>query len=396
MNENHTHQAAGTPTPVDGYIRDLIADIQKPAPQLQWEEFFPADAKTKPQYRLLDADGNTVTLTCDIDEETYCQHTLRVVDEEGRPVMHSTEWRTAGHTSELGTLYAMVASRLQSDEPEKVKPASKYATPEQTDCFIRALLRDAQMERPLLSWKKEYHDDKVRYYSSGLKKSGSSIWLQQDYVDEDSDSYTLQYVRDDEMLLSCTETAKRAENPDCLLRELFRLVAKNDLAADNVEISLPEVNSFVAETEMRKMLERIHGQDEGGPVLVGDLFRQATLHCITHQFVLAAIDKSPGLRTNNLERQRLQRLAEHTIGAIRCTKRNPNGATFTMRATSIAFDSPGMASRIARMTSSPQRISNAYITWGTEVFADAKLPRQARINRTCVLVLMAILKDELP
>ena len=45
---------------------------------------------------------------------------------------------------------------------------------------------------------------------------------------------------------------------------------------------------------------------------------------------------------------------------------------------------------------SPQRISNAYITWREEVYADADISLQAKINRTCVLVLMAILKDELP
>ena len=48
------------------------------------------------------------------------------------------------------------------------------------------------------------------------------------------------------------------------------------------------------------------------------------------------------------------------------------------------------------MSYSPQRISNAYITWREEVFADSDIPLQAKINRTCVLVLMAMLKDELP
>jgi hypothetical protein len=48
------------------------------------------------------------------------------------------------------------------------------------------------------------------------------------------------------------------------------------------------------------------------------------------------------------------------------------------------------------MTSSAQRTSNTYTTWPQEVFADANITPQARINRTCVLLLLAMLKDELP
>lgn len=88
-------------------------------------------------------------------------------------------------------------------------------------------------------------------------------------------------------------------------------------------------------------------------------------------------------------------MAEHMVGAIRCAKREPNGATFTLRATGVAYEAPGIASRTVRMSSAPQHISNAYITW-SDIFADADISLQAKINRTCVLVLMAILKDELP
>lgn len=282
----------------------------------------------------------------------------------------------------------------KTDAPEKVEPASGFVNPEQTDCFIRALVRDAKMARPKLSWRRECHDDKVGYYSDGLSKRGS-IWLQQDYKDENSDSHTLKYVRDGKMILSCTETASLTENPDCQLRELYRLVAAKDPENYAMQVTVPEIHRFIADTETREMLERICCSRKEGPILVGDLFRQATLHCVTHQFVLAAIDKYPGLCSNPLEKCRLQRLAESTVNAIRYAKRAPNGATFTLRAMGVAYESPGIASRAVRMTSSPLRISNAYIDW-KEVFADADIPLQAKINRTCVLVLMAILKDELP
>lgn len=395
MNENHTHQTTGTETPVDNFVRNLIADIRNHVSHNVWIEMEPDDASRYPRYRFHDADGNIITLTCDMDGDICRQHTLRVVDLEGNPLMHSMEWKTADSPSELGTLYTLLRDRCSPTKPEKVEPASGFVNPKQTDCFIQALVRDAKMKRPKLAWTKETHDGKVRYYSTGLGKCQSSIWLQKDHQDENSDSYTLQYVRDGEMILSCTETASLTENPDCQLRELYHLVAKNDIQSDEVLVSVPEIHRFIADTQHREMLEHIHGEPKDKPILVGDLFRQASLHRVTHQFVMAAIDHCPGLNSNPLEKCRLQHIAEHMVGTIRCAKRAPNGATFTLRATGVAYEAPGIVSRTVRMTSSPQHISNAYITW-SDIFADADIPPQAKINRTCVLVLMAILKDELP
>lgn len=395
MNENHINQTTRAETPVDNFVRTLIADIRNPVSHNVWIEMEPDDASRYPRYRFHDADGNIITLTCDMDGDICRQHTLRVVDLEGNPLMHSMEWKAADSPSELGTLYALLRDRCHPTKPEKVKPDSGFVDPEQTDCFIKALVRDAKMRRPKLAWTRECHDGNVRYYSSGLGKCQSSIWLQRDHQDEDSDSYTLQYVRDGEMILSCTETASLTENPECQLRELYHLVAMNDVQSDEVLVSVPEIHRFIADTSHREMLERIHGEPKEKPVLVGDLFRQASLHRITHQFVVAAIDHCPGLSSNPLEKCRLQHMAEHMVGAIRCAKRAPNGATFTLRATGVAYEAPGIASRTVRMSSAPQHISNAYITW-SDIFADADISLQSKINRTCVLVLMAILKDELP
>jgi len=395
MNETSTNQAAGTQTPVEGYVRSLIADLKAPAPKNRWEELPPVEGRIKPRYRLQDADGNIVTLTCDTEKKSHSQYTLRVTDAEEHPLLRSLEWQAAGCPSKLGTLYTLLQTRCHAVEPEKVERSGGYVTPEQTDCFIRALVRDAKMPRPKLSWKREHHDDKVGYYSSGLSKTGS-IWLQQDHEDETSDSYTLQYVRDGEMILSCTETASLTENPDCQLRELYRLIAREDPENFEVEVSAPEIRRFIAETESREMVDRICRKYKEEPLLIGDLFRQATLHRVTHQFVMAAIDQCPGLCSDSLEKCRLQRLAESTINAIRYAKRAPHGATFSLRAFDMAFESSGCPSRLARMSYSPQHISNAYITWREEVFADVDIPLQAKINHTCVLVLMAMLKDELP
>lgn len=394
MNETK-NTTTKTESPVDTYVDKLIADIKTSAPKNWWEELPPLEGRTKPQYRLHDVDGNIVTLTCDTEKKSHSQYTLRVTDAEERPLMRSMEWQAAGCPSELGTLYTLLQARCHAVEPEKKETGAGYVTPEQTDCFIRALVRDAKMLRPKLSWKREHHEDKVGYYSSGLSKTGS-IWLQQDHEDEASDSYTLQYVRDGEMILSCTETASLTENPDCQLRELYHLVAREDPENFEVEVSAPEIRRFIAETESREMVDRICRKYKDEPLLIGDLFRQATMPRVTHQFVMAAIDQCPGLCSNPLEKCRLQRLAESAFNAIRFAKRAPHGATFSLRAFDMAFEPSGCPSRLVRMSYSPQRISNAYITWREEVFADSDIPLQAKINRTCVLVLMAMLKDELP
>lgn len=144
MNENTLQ----TQSPVDCYIRELIADITNPASKLHWEELAPEDAKNYPRYQLRDANGNITTLSCDIDEGAHSQYTLCVLDEESNPVMKDVEWKADGYPSELGTLYAMLRDRFHPTKPEKIKSASKYASPEQTDCFIQALLRDAQGNAP--------------------------------------------------------------------------------------------------------------------------------------------------------------------------------------------------------------------------------------------------------
>lgn len=137
-------------SPVDTYVGKLIADIKTSAPKNRWEELPPLEGRTKPQYRLHDADGNIVTLTCDTEKKSHSQYTLRVTDAEERLLMRSMEWKASGYPSELGTLYAILRKHYRTIKPS----ASKYATPEQTDSFIQALLRDAQMERPSLSWKR--------------------------------------------------------------------------------------------------------------------------------------------------------------------------------------------------------------------------------------------------
>ena len=79
-----TNAAPGTPCPVDGYVRTLIADAQSPTPKHHWEELEPESAKSYPRYRLRDADGNIATLSCEANEATHSQYTLRVIDEESR------------------------------------------------------------------------------------------------------------------------------------------------------------------------------------------------------------------------------------------------------------------------------------------------------------------------
>ena len=88
MNETK-NTTAETQSPVDTYVGKLIADIKTPAPKNRWEELPPVDGRTKPRYRLHDADGNIVTLTCDTEKKSHSQYTLRVTDAEERPLMRS-------------------------------------------------------------------------------------------------------------------------------------------------------------------------------------------------------------------------------------------------------------------------------------------------------------------
>ncbi len=242
---------------LDGYIRELIAEVRKPTSTLRWSEFPGKATVARPGYRMRDADGSTTTVTCDIDTADLCQYTLSVVDMDGHPIMGSTEKMTTEDFSALGLLYATIAKRIRTCKPE-MENVTGYATPEVTNAFIEAMILDATLRHPLLKWTEDLDSGENRYVSDGLGK-GCCIFVQQDCVDDEYDSYTMQYYRDKTLIASCTETAKLEPNPDCLLRELYHLIARNDLRNGTAGCAVPEIHRYIADVKAQQRLEQQYG-----------------------------------------------------------------------------------------------------------------------------------------
>lgn len=398
MNETNTNQTAGTQTPVDGYVQKLLAASKKPDWLSQWRTL-PGDDDSLPRYQYIDPDGMSVVLSCLKEGDTHVHYKLRC-RKRGKHIMTGGEIASSQQLTSLGILYGRITEHIrQKQQASKLTQEQRDEYMQRAECFTRALLKDARSPNPALRWMPDSFDADPAYRSDGLGKVNSHIWVIQHHAADDQDPsevYGLKYERDGEVIISCTETCNGA-SADADLQQLYHLLSLKD---ENITrpCKTPEIDAFNVDTTFRLFGDRImanRNQTEG-PVLIGDLFRQAGLHCVTHQFVCEAAKRSPGVSTNGPEKIRLQRLAEATINALRYAKRAPNGATFTTRAVPVAYEGNGMASRTVRMTSSAQRISNAYTSWPQEIFEDTHMTPQARINRTCVLLLLAMLKDELP
>lgn len=242
---NEKIQILSTESPVDEYIQKLIEDVQNFSPKNKWVKITPKNADEYSKYQLRDADKNIATLRCDFITPTCYQHTLKVVDEDGYPVMHSVEWRKSGTTSELAVLYDILESRLtKSDVPAPVDP-------ETTDRFIEALVRDAKMTHPILRWRKETVFSRERYRAFMPGGKSCFVTLQKNYETEEHDSYTMKYTKNGQIIMSCTEFAK-LDDDESMLRELYCHVAKEDVCADDTVMAIPEVHKFIADTKMRK------------------------------------------------------------------------------------------------------------------------------------------------
>lgn len=371
MNSNFDFKS--TETPVDEYIQELIKDIQKHKPKNKWVKLTPKNADEHSQYQLHDAKGNTTTLRCDFSTDTCCQHTFHVVDDDGNPVMHSVEWHKNGTTSELAMLYDILERQHKmSDVPVPIDP-------ETTDMFIEALVRDAKMHRPILRWRKETVFSHEGFHAFLPGEKHSFVTLHQNYETEEQDSYTIKYTKNGQTIMTYTEITKLDED-ECMLRELYHHVSKEDICADDVAIPVPEVHSFIANTKVREITDEFYSQREDAPMTIGEIFRMVSSHSIVHKFIIAAEDFSPELKDNPPAKHRLQKLAEHTIEVIRCTKPRASKC--------IPIHLADIHEK------SLQELSNAVIE--LEDFEGADIPIQEKINRNCVLVLMAILKNELP
>jgi hypothetical protein len=166
-----------------------------------------------------------------------------------------------------------------------------------------------------------------------------------------------------------------------------------------------DIQRFVENKKFDKFYDRVvqhaipemHTIDTTPPehaVLIYDIFENVSEPRVIQQFWdEISIRRGP---LSDREYKRLKALAQSVFTIIRNTHRCPNGRVFTTRAVPVADEKPGFASRGVKWSASLSRIANAYTLWGDVVGQNPAIGEARAMNKVAVLILTAILADQLP
>lgn len=279
-----------------------------------------------------------------------------------------------------------------NNEVEKHYAACKDETTV-VDKFIRALIKDAQSPTPALRW--EYIPGKTKndhdsFVVNGFSGVDAKIVLTVDCINDEHDRYTLGYYRKGEKILSAEVFAILTEESD--LRQLYQLVSHGkDSPPDELE-KYEDIRKFITDTDERLFLDRILGRDFPTTtlVLVSDVFKTANATKVVEAYVKNVVQNDKTYSDEEL--RRIRALATAIISAIRHTKREPNGATFSPRPVSavVVTNKPV---RTTSSLSSLSQIANSMTTWH-EIYVDSPETHKENLNRTAVMLLTAIMQEK--
>ena len=384
-------------TPVDNYVQELVAaGTQNP-----WA-YLPNGAAGLPCFRLEDKKRQFITvLVCEAETAEYCQYRLEATNADGETEMRSVEWIAASNSGPLRTLYATLW-QAEQDAQKTVKDESGIDPDDDitmTNQFIDALLQDVKGERNDIQF--ERNGD--AFVSDGFGHSESTITLTKEWEDEVSAQFLIKVEKPDgTLLLSCAETSKHT-NDEAELRMLYRLLDEK-IPIVSIDEGTRDIQRFIEnkafdtffDCVVEHAIPEMHTINDAPPehaVLIYDIFEGVSEPRVIQQFLdEVSIRKGP---LSDREYKRLKALAQSVFAFFRNTKRCPNGHVFTGRAIP-AYDNPGLANRGLNWSASLSRIANAYTLWGDVVGQNPAIGEARAMNKVAVLILTAILADQLP
>ena len=385
-------------TPVDNYVQELVnAGTQNP-----WA-YLPNGAAGLPCFRFEDKARNLSTvLVCEAETAEYCQYRLEATNADGETEMRSVEWIAAGKSGPLRTLYATLW-QAEQDAQKTVKDESGIDPDDDinlTNQFIDALLQDVQGNCNDVCFER----DGDAFVSSSFGHSESTITLTKEWENDESAQFLIKVVKPDgTLLLSCAETSKHT-NDEAELRLLYRLLDEK-IPIVSIDEGTEDIQRFVENKKFDKFYDRVvqyaipkmSTLDTAPPeraVLIYDIFESVSESRVIQQFLdEISIRRGP---LSDREYKRLKALAQSVFAFFRNTQRCPNGRVFDTRAVPVAFDKSGLASRGVRWSASLSRIANAYTLWGDVVGQNPAIGEARAMNKVAVLILTAILADQLP
>lgn len=346
--------------------------------------------------------GLVTTLVCEAQTEEYSQYCLEAKTPDGVTEMRSVEWVAAGNHCLLQTLYNTLEEAMQDaadgvSETEEIGPDDDATL---TNAFIDALLEDIKGDRNQIQFIRKGGG----FVADGFGISESIITLTKDWEDDTSARFFIKLEKPDgELILSCAETSKHTDE-DAELRQLYRLLDET-LPIVTIDTATQDVRYFIEGKAFDAFLDRvlkyaqpdipaIEPTDVEGKVLIYDIFTSVGEASVIRQFLDEIALRKKGLPEN--EYKRLKALSQSVFSIIRNTHRRPNGCVFTSRAIPVAYDSPGLANRGTRWSSSLSHIANSYTTWGVDVVGQNPAIGEGRVlQKVAVLILSAILADQI-
>lgn len=385
-------------TPVDNYVQELVAaGTQNP-----WA-YLPNGAAGLPCFRLEDKKRQFITvLVCEAETAEYCQYRLEATNADGETEMRSVEWIAASNSGPLRTLYATLW-QAEQDAQMTVKDESGIDPDDDvtmTNEFIDALLLDVQGKRSDIHFER----DGDSFVAGSFGHSESTITLTKEWENDESAQFLIKVVKPDgTLLLSCAETSKHT-NDEAELRLLYRLLDEK-IPIVSIDEGTEDIQRFVENKKFDKFYDRVvqyaipkmSTLDTAPPeraVLIYDIFESVSEPRVIQQFLdEISIRRGP---LSDREYKRLKALAQSVFAFFRNTQRCPNGRVFDTRAVPVAFDKSGLASRGVRWSASLSRIANAYTLWGDVVGQNPAIGEARAMNKVAVLILTAILADQLP
>ena len=384
-------------TPVDNYVQELVAaGTQNP-----WA-YLPNGAAGLPCFRLEDQKRQLITLlVCEAETAEYCQYRLEATNADGETEMRSVEWIAAGNSGPLRTLYATLWQARQ--DAQKAVNDGVGIDPDDditlTNAFIDALLQDVQGNRNDV----QFERDGDAFVSGSFGHSESTITLTKEWEDEVSAQFLIKVEKPDgTLLLSCAETSKHT-NDEAELRILYRLLDEK-IPIVSIDEGTRDIQRFIEnkafdtffDCVVEHAIPEMHTINDAPPehaVLIYDIFEGVSEPRVIQQFLdEVSIRKGP---LSDREYKRLKALAQSVFAFFRNTKRCPNGHVFTGRAIP-AYDNPGLANRGLNWSASLSRIANAYTLWGDVVGHNPAISEARAMSKVAVLILTAILVDQLP
>ena len=389
----------GQKNPAERYADKLLEDAQAGFQKHRWDVIPNEQHPDSPTFLIIDDEEGLVSHlsqgTGDGKFVKYVMTTTKATD--GSCVYSSMEMVSPGEEdSVLADIYTAFSTHLAEQENRAADSEQADAEDDSdiVDDFVQALLDDARAYSPKLYYMRK---DDVTFVCESFGISETRIVLQKQR--ETQYKVSLEYP-DGSEVIGCTGSCSL--DTQSSVRELYQLIEQRHPETDE-DLAVKDVTRFISQMKYQEFLTHvlsnaappIHTEPKPGGkrYLVMDIIKSVSPRAIARQLIDEITMRYGAMQ--EAEAIRLRQLIESTISAISNLRREPNGFVFTTHEIPLARDGENHPSRHCSWSSSLNRVSNSWTTWPTELFGDADMTSKTVLTRCAVLLMAAILSEQL-